>query len=83
MDTAEQLQKIKEECERMLEFSERANVTNYLKTIGRPEAGWKSTIAAIEYLSNDAEIFGENTQKGQAARSQIDAILAAWSTILL
>lgn len=42
------------------------------------EASLRSTIAAIEYIGADAEIFAENCQRGQSARSQIQSILAAW-----
>ena len=50
---------------------------------GPAEAGWEATIAAIEYIRSDAEIFGENTPRGQAARSQLNAIIAAWPEELL
>lgn len=42
------------------------------------EAGWKATRAAIEYISADAVAFAATTTRGQAARSQIESILAAF-----
>jgi hypothetical protein len=50
MTTTEHLQKIKSECERLLAFAERATVSNYFTCEGRCEAGWRSTIAAINLI---------------------------------
>jgi hypothetical protein len=44
MTTTEHLQRIKSECELCLEISSMAN------SQGRAEAGWRSTIAAIDWL---------------------------------
>ena len=69
MTTTEKLQRIKEICTANLELAACA---------GAAEAGWKATIAAIDYIGCDAEIFDANTPRGDAARSQLAAIISAW-----
>jgi len=76
MTTTEHLQKIKAECERLLAFSERATISNYFTCEGRCEAGWRSTIAAIDgFMSEESWSF--------AIEESINKILAAWPTELL
>jgi hypothetical protein len=75
MTTPEKLEKIAAECRELLACAE-SNVTDFYG--GCAIAGWRSTLAAIEYIGNDAEIFPANTPRGAAARSQLDQILAAW-----
>jgi hypothetical protein len=67
MTTTEHLQQIKAECELCLEIASMAN------SQGRAEAGWRSTIAAIDKLAFD--------QSGNAAT--IEIILSAWPIELL
>jgi hypothetical protein len=43
----------------------------------------KGLLLAIEYIGTDSETFGENTPRGQAARSQLESIIAAWPQELL
>jgi len=74
MTKTEHLQKIKAECERLLAFSEKATISNYFICKGRCEAGWRSTIAAIDCIEDMAEHIGNH---------QASLIIAAWPTELL
>ena len=66
------------------DFNTEPHMTTYIAACaGRAEAGWRATIAAIDYIGGDAETFSEKTPRGQAARSQIGVILAAWPIELL
>jgi hypothetical protein len=69
MTTTEHLQKIKSECESCLRIASIAN-----SVYGRAEAGWRSTIAAIDCIEDMAEHIGNH---------QASLIIAAWPTELL
>ena len=93
MTTIEHLQRIKAKCERLLAAyaSEHEARKNYLAIIGSTEvikttaaeAGWRSTIAAIDlFLFNDERLsYGYAPSKQE--RQIIQSILSAWPEELL
>jgi hypothetical protein len=65
MDTEQHLQRIKQKCQEYIDHAS-ANVTDFYG--GRAIAGWRSTIAAIEFIERTAFHAGR----------MADEILIAW-----
>ena len=70
MTTTEHLQRIKSECERLLANSRDNGIDKYTD---RAEAGWRSTIAAIDSISSPQGL----------DRVLTNQILSAWPIELL
>ena len=82
MTTTEHLQRIKSECERLLAIAETGkSFALSVRTEKQSMAGWRSTIAAIEWLETAYLSFYKPEQ--EEAERVTSQILAAWPIELL
>jgi len=78
MTTEQRLQRIKAKCQELLAHAEDAAFI--AACAGSAEAGWSSTLAAIEAIKNAASIYGRLS----CAENELqNAIIAAWPEELL